>query len=203
MNQCFKRKEKNMQKQIIIINGTGGSGKDTFVDFVSQYIPVYNFSSIDLIKEVGSLQIYKNVKGLEWLAEYGWQGQKTEKDRKFLSSLKSAWEEYNNLPMIATEKAIDAFMNSEKEIMFIHIREPKNIEQTIKTLGGGVSTLLIKRANYENICSNESDKNVDNYTYDYIIYNTSLEELDRQAQLFIDELNHLRKEIKPINFNKK
>ncbi len=192
-----------MQKQIIIINGTGGSGKDTFVDFVSQYIPVYNFSSIDLIKEVGSLQIYKNVKGLEWLAEYGWQGQKTEKDRKFLSSLKSAWEEYNNLPMIATEKAIDAFMNSEKEIMFIHIREPKNIEQTIKTLGGGVSTLLIKRANYENICSNESDKNVDNYTYDYIIYNTSLEELDRQAQLFIDELNHLRKEIKPINFNKK
>lgn len=191
-----------MQKQIIIINGTGGSGKDTFVDFVSQYIPVYNFSSIDLIKEVGSLQIYKNVKGLEWLAEYGWQGQKTEKDRKFLSSLKSAWEEYNNLPMIATEKAVDTFMNSEKEIMFIHIREPKNIEETIKTLGG-VSTLLIKRANYENICSNESDKNVDNYTYDYIIYNTSLEELDRQAQLFIDELNYLRKEIKPINFNKK
>lgn len=182
-----------MQKQIIIINGTGGSGKDTFVKFVAQYTSVYNFSSIDLIKELGSLQIYKNVQGLEWLADYGWQGKKTEKDRKFLSQLKSAWEDYNNLPMIATEKAVDTFMDSEKELMFIHIREPKNIEQTIKTLGGGVSTLLIKRENYENICSNESDKNVDNYNYDYTIYNTSLEELERQAKFFIDEIIHLKR----------
>lgn len=32
-----------MEKQIIIINGTGGCGKDTFVDFCSKYGKVVNF----------------------------------------------------------------------------------------------------------------------------------------------------------------
>ena len=40
-----------MKKQIIIINGTGGSGKDSFVEFAAKYAKVYNFSSIDLIKD--------------------------------------------------------------------------------------------------------------------------------------------------------
>ena len=84
-----------MEKQRIIINGTGGSGKDTFVEYVAKYTKVFNFSSIDVIKEIGSLQVYKKIQGLEWLAEYGWQGKKTEKDRKFLSELKRIWEEYN------------------------------------------------------------------------------------------------------------
>lgn len=41
-----------MEKQIIIINGTGSSGKDTFVDFCSKYVKVVNFSSIDKPKEL-------------------------------------------------------------------------------------------------------------------------------------------------------
>lgn len=59
-----------MLKQIIIINGTGGSGKDTFVDFCSKYGNVMNFSSIDKVKEIASL--------------IGWNGKKAEKDCKFL-----------------------------------------------------------------------------------------------------------------------
>ena len=61
-------------KQIVIINGTGGCGKDTFVSFVSKYKRVYNFSSIDKVKEIAKL--------------IGWDGGKTDKDRKFLSDLK-------------------------------------------------------------------------------------------------------------------
>ena len=34
-----------MNKNIVVINGTGGSGKDTFVEYVSKYAKVYNFSS--------------------------------------------------------------------------------------------------------------------------------------------------------------
>ena len=34
-----------MEKQIIIINGTGGSGKDTFIEHVSKYAKVFNFSN--------------------------------------------------------------------------------------------------------------------------------------------------------------
>ena len=32
-----------MEKQIVIINGTGGSGKDTFIEFVSKYGKIVNF----------------------------------------------------------------------------------------------------------------------------------------------------------------
>ena len=31
-----------MGKQIIIINGTGGSGKDTFIEHVSKYAKIFN-----------------------------------------------------------------------------------------------------------------------------------------------------------------
>lgn len=179
-------KEKN--KHIVIINGTGGSGKDTFVEFASKYARVTNFSSIDLIKEIGSLNIYKMKVGYEWLAQYGWQGAKTEKDRKFLSELKKLWREYNNLPLVDTERAIITFLNSENEIMFIHIREPEEIQKTINIIGDGVTTLLIKREDINNIDSNESDKNVEQYNYDVTILNKNLGDLEHQAKLFVGEL---------------
>ena len=33
-----------IDKDIIVLNGTGGSGKDTFVDFCSKYRDIVNFS---------------------------------------------------------------------------------------------------------------------------------------------------------------
>lgn len=41
-----------MKKQIVIINGTGGSGKDTFVEFCTKYGKIMNFSSVDKVKEI-------------------------------------------------------------------------------------------------------------------------------------------------------
>lgn len=174
------------RKPIIIINGTGGSGKDTFVEFVSKYVDVFNFSSIDTIKEIASLQSYKG-QNKEWLTEYGWKGLKTEKDRKFLSELKRIWTEYNDLPFRDIEKNIKDFQNYDKEIMFIHIREPEEIKRVVSTIGGGeVYTLLIKRKGLANISSNSSDALVDNYPYDFIIENYTLEDLEFQAKQFIE-----------------
>lgn len=124
-------------KQIVIINGTGGSGKDTFVEFASKYASIENFSSIDTIKTIASLEVYQNQKGLEWLVEYGWKGQKTEKDRKLLSELKRIWKEYNDLPFKDTEKAIELFQKSDKDILFIHIREPEEIKRVVDAFEGG------------------------------------------------------------------
>ena len=56
-----------MKKEVVVINGTGGSGKDTFISKVSKYAKIYNFSSIDKVKEIATL--------------VGWNGTKTEKDR--------------------------------------------------------------------------------------------------------------------------
>ncbi len=155
-------------KKVIIINGTGGCGKDTFVSLVSKYAKVYNFSSIDAVKELATI--------------IGWDGTKSEKDRKFLSDLKRLTTEYNDFSFNSIKNAYEKFINSDNEIMFIHIREPEEIKRASDYFNA--LTLLIKRENYDNINSNASDANVDNYNYDYIIHNTTLDEFDAKAQEF-------------------
>ena len=160
-------------KKIIVINGTGGSGKDSFVRYVSENANVYNFDSVHKIKLIAEL--------------VGWNGvTKTEKDRKFLSDLKRLTKEYNDMPYKEIVKGIDVFNENDFEIMFIHIREPEEIERIVKDFNA--TTLLIKRKGLDNITSNESDANVDNYNYDYIIENDTLEQLEKSAKEFISTL---------------
>lgn len=149
-----------------------GSGKDTFVEMVSNHISTYNFSSVDKVKEVARV--------------IGWNGGKTEKDRKFLSDLKKLTTEYNDMPFKSIQEAVDFFNNSNDEIMFIHIREPEEIRRAVAHFSA--KTLLIKRAGLDNITSNYSDANVENYNYDFVIENTTLEELNEKALNFIKNL---------------
>ena len=161
-------------KQIIVINGTGGSGKDTFVNFVANYLNVYNLSSVDKVKEIAKL--------------IGWDGiSKTEKDRKFLSDLKKLTTIYNDMPFKEIEKGITRFKNDDNlDIMFIHIREIEEIQKVVDSYPE-TKTLLIKRVGQDNITSNVSDANVDNYNYDYVIYNDTLENLQQKALEFVYE----------------
>jgi len=171
-----------MKKQIIIINGTGGSGKDTFVEFTSKYAKIMNFSSVDKVKEVARM--------------IGWNGGKTEKDRKFLSDLKKLTTEYNDMPFNSISDAVGRFGNNDDEIMFIHIREPENIKRAVDYFGA--KTLLIKRVGLANIESNYSDANVDNYDYDYVIENTTLQELDKKAFEFVDSFRKDNKKVRKL-----
>lgn len=159
-------------KKVIIINGSGGCGKDTFVSFVSEFIPTRNYSSIDLIKSVAK--------------RLGWDGGKTEKDRKFLSDLKQLSSEYNNAPLNDMKKVYNEFMsNNTEELLFLHIREPEEIEIAKNLFDAEI--LLIKNPNIKNIDSNEADRNVYSYSYDHVIYNDgTLEDLDTKAENFVD-----------------
>ena len=161
-------------KNIIIINGFGGSGKDTFVELVSKYNKVYNFSSVEKVKEIAKI--------------IGWNGEKNEKSRKFLSDLKKLTTDYNDMSFNSIKEAINDFKLSDKEIMFIHIREPEEIKRAV--LEFSAKTLLIKREDINKITSNYSDANVENYDYDYIITNTTLEDLENQAKNFYNLINN-------------
>lgn len=161
-----------MKKQIVIINGTGGSGKDTFVEFCSKYSKVMNFSSIDKVKEIAKI--------------IGWDGKKTDKDRKFLSDLKRLTTEYNDMAFNSITEAVNQFKTSNKDILFIHIREPEEIQRAAETFNA--KTLLVKRIGLANIKTNYSDANVDNYSYDYIIENTTFEQLENDALNFVTKL---------------
>ena len=71
--------------------------------------------------------------------------------------------------------------------MFIHIREPEEIERAVKAFGA--KTLLVKREGLDNISSNYSDASVENYNYDFVIYNSTLEKLDSDALIFANNFS--------------
>lgn len=170
-----------MNKQIFVINGSGGVGKDTFVELVSlelndilkRFHTVINFSSIDKIREIAK--------------EIGWSGKKSEKDRKFLSDLKVLASEYCDMPFKSMRNKVNEFLNDEESIcLFLHIREPEEIRRAVKEFGA--RTILIVRNSVKHITSNVADKNVLNYTYDFVVENSgTIKDLDEKVKNFIKE----------------
>ena len=158
----------------IIINGCGGVGKDTFVDYCRIFANVTNVSSVDKVKEAAKL--------------LGWDGGKTEDDRKFLSDLKLLSTGYNNFPYEYLKENIDKFMQDKSSnVLFMHIREPEEIDRIKKEFG--CITVLVQNINVDNIDSNMADANVHNYEYDYVINNDyDLNRLKEKAIHFICEI---------------
>lgn len=153
-----------ISKRIIIINGKGTSGKDTFVNIVNKYVPTENYSSINLIKKVAT--------------QLGYNGGKTMKDRKFLSDMKVLATKYNDSPYNDIIDKVLKFIyckQNKNQLLFIHIREPKEIQRLVdfcKESNIKVNTLLIKRENIESVeYGNMADDNVYNYDYDFVINN--------------------------------
>lgn len=170
-----------MNKQVFIINGSGGCGKDTFVSLISDIIYTTNFSSVDKIKEIARI--------------IGWTGEKTEKDRKFLSDLKLLCTDYNDLPLNSMKNKFKEFLNNGSNFLFLHIREPEEIEKAKKVFDA--KTILVKRDSIKHITSNMADANVLNYDYDIVIKNDEgIEELRDKAYCLIEDWinNQLKKE---------
>lgn len=167
-----------MNKQVFIINGSGGVGKDAFVDLVTNASKwnVMNFSSVDKVKKIATL--------------IGWDGGKTEKDRKFLSDLKMLCSDYCDMPFDSMKEKVKDFLNSDAVILFLHIREPEEIERAKKEFNA--KTILIKRDSIKHITSNIADGSVFNYDYDIVINNDlGLEEFKNKAKaLYIDFLEN-------------
>lgn len=171
-----------MDKHIFIINGSGGVGKDTFVELVStelndilkKFHTVVNFSSVDKVKEIAK--------------EIGWDGKKSEKDRKFLSDLKILTSDYCDMPFQSMRSKVAEFMNDEESILlFLHIREPEEITRAVKEFGA--NTILVIRNTVKHITSNMADENVFNYNYEFIIDNSGTkEELNNKAKKFVQEV---------------
>lgn len=162
-------------KQIIIINGSGGVGKDTFVEYCSNYSNVKNISSVDKVKEAAKVLT-------------GWDGvTKDDKIRKLLVDLKQLGIEYNDAPFKYIIESAEEFNLSKEELMFVHIREIEEINKVKKAIKA--KTMLVTNKNVPLITTNESDKNVQNYIYDYYIRNDGTkEELEQIAKNFVNKL---------------
>lgn len=171
-----------MQYRIVIINGSGRSGKDTFCQLCRPYVDAYrNVSSITPIVDMARI--------------IGYSGNKSESDRLFLSNLKQLVEDYNEGTSNYVFNQIQDFLEMTKLIqvdakllLFIHIREPKQIDKVCQKYPQCKTCLIVNR-NVPIILSNDSDKNVSDYSYDYVIDNSdSIEVLKVKAKSFISDL---------------
>jgi hypothetical protein len=119
--------------------------------------------------------------------QIGWNGDKTEKDRKFLSDLKVLTTEYNDMPFADLKRMVNIFKEQKDVVfLFLHIREPKEIERAKNEFNA--HTILITRDSVPQITSNIADCGVFNYHYDTVIKNNDTKEmLQGMADLFVKD----------------
>ena len=162
-----------MLKKVFVINGIAGSGKSTFVSMVGAIVPTVNYSSVSKIKDAAKM--------------LGWNGEKDDKSRKFLSDLKRLSARYNDFPFNCMVKKIDDFLGDDiHEFLFLHIREPEEIDRIVRLFK--IQTVLVKNDNIKQVTSNRSDAEVYEYDYDIIINNSGdLASLNKTAEKFCEQ----------------
>lgn len=173
-------KEKIMV-QIIVINGMPGCGKTTFEEYCLKELAPYAdmLSTVTFVKEIAE--------------KCGWNGEKTPKNRKFLSDLKDLLSEWNDVPFKKIEQRATQFsnelamfgLNDKTAYLFVDSREPEEIQRFCDELGA--ISVLVRRPEVENNqASNHADANVFNYKYDFTIMNDGdIEKLYSTADEFI------------------
>ena len=154
------------KKVVLIINGSGGCGKDTMAEIMNKYVETKKISSIDFVKKL--LEPYT----LDYIRVNG----KNEKYRKLLSQVKKALIEFNDIPKAEIcNQIIELLTSSEEQVLLIDIREPEEIEKIIGFMpeDSNIKTILVINDNVTTITSNKSDESVFDYApYDYIIDNS-------------------------------
>lgn len=165
-----------MKKLVVVINGKGGVGKDTLCKIAAEKYNVSVISSITPIKNIAR--------------QFGWNGEKDEKSRRFLSELKRVFIEYNNLPNNYLVDEYKKFLKDENIILFVHIRENNQIDLFKKSIDGKCVTLLVRRKQKGMLeYGNYSDDFVEDYQYDYYYDNSvSLEETRKNFIELIDQI---------------
>lgn len=163
-----------MDNKIFIINGPAESGKDTFVEFCTDFavkhkLKVHNISSVDPVKQAAKIL------GMT---------KKDEAGRQLLADIKQAWVRYNDGPL---KYLVEEINSAEESIVFLHIREPEEIKK-IRKIYPHTQTVFVDRKNAI-AYRNGADDSTSEIEYDITIDNNSnLEELKLHAQKFIQKL---------------
>jgi molybdopterin-guanine dinucleotide biosynthesis protein len=165
--------------KVFVVNGLPTSGKTTFEQLVVEEARKQN----KLVLITSIINIVKSCANT-----LGWEGAKNPADRKFLSDLKDALEEWKDIPYLSLVADHKIAKEAGIDIMFIDAREPKDIER-IKKDFNAKSILVHRDEVFGQEQSNHADSNVYETAYDYIIYNNAdLQNLRNSAILFLESL---------------
>ena len=195
-------------KTVIIINGKAGVGKDTFVNIFSQLLNsyykgngsgfYYKAPSGDIPIELEIIPVVENVSSVDGLKDIATKyfnydnNNKTDKDRKFLADLKQLTTDYcdysHNYIINEYNKFID---HPYPKYLFIHIREPKEIERLKTELNAITLQITSTRTDIHKVDNNASDRDTDLYDYDFSIANDgTIEEFTENIKSFIRVLGN-------------
>lgn len=164
-----------MNKHFFILNGVASSGKDEFKICLNKIVPTYSISSVDKVKKACSI--------------LGWDGKKDENGRLALSEFKDLAVKHFNHSYKYIENELKYFLEETNPfvIFTVDVREPKEIELLKNCFN--FKTILIIRDSISHIPNNNSDRNVKNFNYDYVIYNNgTIEDLYGKVKDFVYNL---------------
>lgn len=179
-------------KRIIIINGKGGSGKDTLVSDFITYTSKKYFSGI--CDNISSISPAENVMNhiRELSSSFGKEVpyEKTDEYRRMLHIIKTETDKYCNLSMNYLLHRLSSlfFKDINKKFIFVHIREPENIKTFCDVLDAillcnayhkidnrltiDVKTLLVEsNTTDDKQYGNHADDDVKAYAYDFYFRN--------------------------------
>lgn len=176
---------------IILINGCGGSGKDTFEDMVKGFLygvvplKIHHISTIDplrnIAKEIVKINDPKSV---------------LDKDsyRDCLADLKATWDKnYDGSFIYLTKKLAQIRLERDlKHVVFVHVREKENIERIVRDIhmeSWSITTLCVYGRTDPSVFSNSSDRDVMSYHYDVYVNNSgNMDDLKNAAEAYADML---------------
>ena len=172
----------NNWNAVVIINGSGGCGKSEFIKQCrySKILPVYEFSSVDWVKEVAKF--------------CGWDGSKEVSDRMFLYNLKMALEKWDDSPTTSVLNAIENTIDGKTDnLFFVNIREIYNIVRfkllVKEKLHIPCYDLLVRNKNVPVIKDSVPDAGTELHEYDFYINNDGdINELAEKAKDFIKRI---------------
>ena len=178
-------------RKLVITNGTGGAGKDTFCQMVKKELEeigfeTWRYSYVDFARNM-----------LHEFADID-TSKKTDKDRKLLAAINRALEEYDDIPFKDCcslindfllsfqnryEPMTDTYEKNDTDFIFLDVRSPEIIDR-FKEKYNNVYTVLVDNGKLTD--SAPEDLNVNNYDYDYTINNKgTLCDLEQQAHDFV------------------
>ena len=175
-----------MKTLMLILNGSGGSGKDTFAMLCDKFTDkcIHHCSTIQPIKTAAM--------------HLGWKGIKDEKSRKFLSDLKDLCTKSFDTSFNYIKEEYENAQDDDIEYLFVDCREPEEIKRFVEQFGA--RTIYIDATKrISAITTNHADANVANYEYDYYIDNNGT--INALYEIARDFMNKLDKEIDNETFD--
>jgi hypothetical protein len=162
--------------KILVINGYPGSGKDEFVKFCMD-------NARGCVKQLWTSTPAKKA----FIYMLGWDGKKTPEVRKGMAEVMEIANTLFDTSFKHIEKELELIAETApNSLVFIHVREPQNIERYVKAFAAG--SVFIAREEHAEI-TNPSDANVEDYQYDYVVNNRgTLNDLRNRAYDFMDML---------------